>query len=324
MSEPRSFLSAAVSDTGKVYVMGGVTAASTASQPGVTTNEEYDTATDTWTARAPLPVPLYAHGAAFLNGKVYVVGGRTPPNDLGTADVRAYDTATDTWSSVAPLPTARFWLGVVAYQGKIWALGGYTNTMVSGALLSPQPYIGVDSYDPVTNTWAPGANVPAEPTSAVAGGSILALDGFHVSNPALPIQPSSIQWGNGASFSDSFPSVFQANTGTYSYPCTVGLNGRFYVLGGVVSVPPPGTAGSLFTGGPSVPDVLSFDVAALPNLSSQMHAPMANSRVSFGAVAAPNGRIYVFGGEQMTLTASTPFGLLLASTRLGSVEEFQP
>src|SRR5437667_263554 len=79
--------------------------------------------------RGPLPHKRFDFGAAYLNGKIYLVGGRTDtgfagPNQGLVPELDEYDPATDTWRTLASMPLPRYRLGVVAYQGKIWATGG--------------------------------------------------------------------------------------------------------------------------------------------------------------------------------------------------------
>src|SRR5215472_5952657 len=66
---------------GKIYVFGGFTAYSAPGQPGgwlpVDNAWEYDPATDTWKALAPLPTKRGSPLAAVVKDKIYVIGGAT-------------------------------------------------------------------------------------------------------------------------------------------------------------------------------------------------------------------------------------------------------
>ena len=84
-------------------------------------HSEYDPATDTWKELAPLPRAEGSPAAVVVDGKIYVIGGRSGSSDFG--DVYIYDPLTDTWSigpSIEPRGTA----GVVAYCGGIYLFGG--------------------------------------------------------------------------------------------------------------------------------------------------------------------------------------------------------
>src|SRR5438445_273893 len=74
-----------VAINGKIFVIVGAGQAPDASIPSVRpqqpqqslgTVEEYDPATNTWRARAPMPTPYNHMGGEAANGKIYVIGGR--------------------------------------------------------------------------------------------------------------------------------------------------------------------------------------------------------------------------------------------------------
>jgi hypothetical protein len=124
---------------GKIYVVGGVTAPYGAI---LDVNEIYDTATDTWTTGAPLPMPTCYTVGAVVNGILYVIGGSN--GIAGTTNaVWAYNPITDAWSSVAPMPTARSSLSAVVDNGVIYVIGGYAGGRIAT----------VESYSPQTDTW---------------------------------------------------------------------------------------------------------------------------------------------------------------------------
>ena len=57
-----------------VYAIGGATVVSPLTL--LRKVSAYNAATNTWTERRPLPVPLYlSNGAGVINGKIYVSGG---------------------------------------------------------------------------------------------------------------------------------------------------------------------------------------------------------------------------------------------------------
>jgi len=45
--------------------------------------EEYDTATDQWLIRAPMPTPRSATAWGIFNGRIYVAGGEIRHRDCG-------------------------------------------------------------------------------------------------------------------------------------------------------------------------------------------------------------------------------------------------
>jgi N-acetylneuraminic acid mutarotase len=192
----RGALSATAVGT-KIYAIGGAKnpAYSTPElRPNVpvenlATNEVYDTATNTWTAARPMLTARNHHGAALIDGKIYVVGGRIGStfiiglsNNVSTNEV--YDVAKDAWASVLGMPTPRSGIGVAVLDGRMHVLGGeaYLNDLVG-------TYRTHEAYDPKTNGWQ---RLPPMPTPrhgvAVAeiGGKIYAVSGSNVAGGGGP------------------------------------------------------------------------------------------------------------------------------------------
>ncbi|HET9400410.1 MAG TPA: kelch repeat-containing protein [Candidatus Acidoferrales bacterium] len=105
---------------GKVYVAGG--------QIGVTMLSvlfAYDPATDTWTAKSPMPTARGGAAAVAANGLLYVIGGCTDAGCGGfVGTVEVYDPITDTWTPKASMPTPRRAFGVGVIGSVIYAVGG--------------------------------------------------------------------------------------------------------------------------------------------------------------------------------------------------------
>ncbi len=124
MPTARGGVAAAAAPDGKIYAIGGY-----GNTGYLAKVEEYDPATDTWKARAPMPTARgYLAAAAAPDGKIYAIGGYVNGGYLAT--VEEYDPATDTWTARAPIPmpTARYGLAAAAApDGKIYAIGGYGN-----------------------------------------------------------------------------------------------------------------------------------------------------------------------------------------------------
>jgi N-acetylneuraminic acid mutarotase len=59
---------------GKIYAIGGDLRGRGAPL-STSTVEEYDPATDTWTARADMPTARWGLSASVVNGKIYAIGG---------------------------------------------------------------------------------------------------------------------------------------------------------------------------------------------------------------------------------------------------------
>jgi N-acetylneuraminic acid mutarotase len=128
----------------------------------------YDPATNKWESRKPMSVPRNHAFAAAVDGKIYVIGGRTGSAYIMTATntnvVEQYDPATDTWSGpLQRMPTARSGGGWGTDGRRIYCAGGeVTTTQLTGA------FRAVEAFDPATNTWSTLPSMPM-PRHGVAG-----------------------------------------------------------------------------------------------------------------------------------------------------------
>ena len=165
---------------GKIYVIGGATTMEGFKDPFFTafgpakvlaTNDVYDPATNTWESRNPMSVPRNHAFGGVVNGKVYVIGGRTGQafilSATNTDVVEEYNPASNTWSiPMERMPTARSG-GASGTDGRrIYVAGGeVTTTELVGA------YRAVEAFDPATNSWLTLPSMPM-PRHGVAGGVI--------------------------------------------------------------------------------------------------------------------------------------------------------
>ncbi len=115
----------------RIYAIGGFTGIVGEGTGIYSTMEEYDPATDSWTARTPMQTPRAAFAACAVGGRIYAFAGTPFTTYLST--VEAYDVATDTWEYKANIPTARSNFGASAVGGKIYVIGGRTwgNVVIS-------------------------------------------------------------------------------------------------------------------------------------------------------------------------------------------------
>jgi N-acetylneuraminic acid mutarotase len=117
------------------------------------------------------------HGAAVVNGKIYVIGGAGEDNKPGTS-VQLYDPATGTWAARANMPTVRGLFGTSAVGGTIYAIGGTTRGRDKLAV--------VEAYDTATDTWTRRADMPTPRnalSAAVVDGKIYAIGGWGYDRP---------------------------------------------------------------------------------------------------------------------------------------------
>ncbi|MDQ2867841.1 MAG: putative Ig domain-containing protein [Verrucomicrobiota bacterium] len=175
-----------------------------------------------WIVGASMPHPAYGSGAAFVNGKFYVISGFVPG---GNYDVRIYDPATGLWTFGAPLPAdpyLRHFFGCAVAGTKIYVIGGDTG----GLGARDTNY----EYDTVANSWATKAPLPGGARSFLAAtnlnGKIYAIGGIYdspsVSTSRVDIyDPSNNTWSSGT----ALPA---ARTGLTAAT----INGKIYLAGG--------------------------------------------------------------------------------------------
>ena len=121
----------------KIYVAGG-------NVPHGSVNlEVYDPAANSWTALAPMTVPRNHTGGAFIDGKFYVVGGRSQDTTEAPNVLEVYDPQTNSWARRAPMPTGRSGFAVAALYGEMYVFAGEL----------PSLHSEVEAYNPVTDTW---------------------------------------------------------------------------------------------------------------------------------------------------------------------------
>jgi hypothetical protein len=128
----------------------------------------YDPATNTWESRRPMAVARNHAFAGAVNGKIYVIGGRTGHafilSATNTDVVEEYSPASDMWGAPKErMPTPRSG-GAWGTDGRrIYVAGGeVTTTELVGA------FRGIEAYEPATNSWTTLPSMPM-PRHGVAG-----------------------------------------------------------------------------------------------------------------------------------------------------------
>src|SRR5262249_782034 len=150
MPTPRDKFGLATAGNGKVYAIGGHLGKPPPNRTDAV--EEYDPATNTWAAKAPLPIArLGVQLAAAANAKLYAMGGSADCGTPRAVPVQEYDPATNAWTEKAPRPDllrGLFLFVAAAGNGKIYAVGAGIERII------------MDEYDPASNTWTTKAPVP--------------------------------------------------------------------------------------------------------------------------------------------------------------------
>lgn len=172
------------------------------------TVEIYDAVSQIWTMGPPVSIPRGWFGAAFLNGKIYTVGGKTIQtsemrkrtgvdfNFLSRDTLEVFDSDLATWSLHEPMSGGpRAGAAVTACSGRIWVIGGNTMGPEQQRLLDR-----VEIYDPLEKEWSLGPSLPKPVQgSGVAniGGRIFVIGGMSgtgFSNEVLLLDRDSSGW----------------------------------------------------------------------------------------------------------------------------------
>lgn len=163
MNKARGYMGVAVVN-GRMYAIGGDNGPDVGNvSPGtgrtrnvVSTNEEYNPATDTWALKASMPTPRAGFGVAVYKDKIYCIGGWTYTNEyLNTGVNEVYDTATDTWEIKASMSTTNALLTANVVNGRIHVVPLYDNSVH-------------EVYDPATDSWTTKMPPPHKITSFVS------------------------------------------------------------------------------------------------------------------------------------------------------------
>ena len=243
-----------------------------------------------WTKAAPPTIARQELYPEVLDGKIYVVGGLLSPATAFTAHFESYDPIKDAWTGLRPLPEARHHIMLSAVKGRLYGIGGFTGGFPNWRAL-PTMFI----YDPASNTWRKGVDLPAaraEGVSAVVddkiyliGGRVRATENARHFNDHTDsarnevFDPATRKWSKRA----------DAPTPRNSAAVAV-IDGKIYVVGGRrFSKNPDGTARQV-----NLPNLEVYD----PRTDRwETRAPMPQASGGLGATAL-NGKLYVFGGEQ--------------------------
>ncbi|MBK9170843.1 MAG: hypothetical protein IPM24_25770 [Bryobacterales bacterium] len=168
-----------VAHAGRIYRVGGMAPRNEPGQPAdnhsVADAARFDPATRAWEPLPPLPEPRSSHDLVAAGDKLYAVGGWTMAGKstrwLETIAVLDLAAASPEWTSL-PQPFRRRALMAAVYEGKIYVVGGISD--------KTQVVRSVAIYDPATNEWTEGPDLPEgkilgfSPAVAVHHGSLYA------------------------------------------------------------------------------------------------------------------------------------------------------
>lgn len=159
--------------------------------PGKVIDEvwRYDVDKDTFVVGPSLPEPRAGGGLALVGRRLHYIGGLLSDRDTDSADHWVLDLraggSSAKWESAAAMPAPRNQFGTVVHQGKIYAIGGqFGHDSRQGK--PPFDQSRVDIYDPATDSWSSGPDLPkphshAEGSTLVHDGRLFVMGGRSVS-----------------------------------------------------------------------------------------------------------------------------------------------
>ncbi|MBN1358921.1 hypothetical protein JW988_09170 [Candidatus Bathyarchaeota archaeon] len=185
MPTPRADLCASVVN-GTIYCIGGKKYWGVEeSYQELNVTEVYDPASNSWTKKSPMPIPVLGCTSAVIDGKIYVIGGSRHFQlgwELATVgSTQVYDPENDAWSTRASLPVAESYGAAATTSGvtapaRLYYVGGSNETHYSSAT-----YV----YYSQLNVWITGASIPTPRVYlalAVIDDILYAIGGFDGEN----------------------------------------------------------------------------------------------------------------------------------------------
>lgn len=221
-----------------------------------------------WETAKPNPVSKMESAYAGIGDKIYIIAGYGETGKRNKNTVEVYDTKNNVWSNASPVPVNLNHAAAATYNNKIYLIGGFLDNKVPSSKLFV--------YDPATDKWLEGKDMPtarAALTAQFIDGILYAVGG--TSNKPLntneAFDPKTNTWTDKA----PMPTARQ-------HLASAVIDGKLYAIGGR----PTGKSSNLNNN--EVYDPKSNSWTELP--------PMPTKRGGIAA-AAVNGNIYVFGGE---------------------------
>lgn len=162
MPTARNYFGIAVCQN-KIYTIGGGCWDSNSGWSTSNVTEVYDPITDSWETKTAMPTRRMSLCANEVNGKIYLIGGRTggPSSIVGLNEV--YDVENDSWTTKKSIyyPVETYASAVI--DSKIYIIGGFEG------LHHGVPVGYTQIYDPVKDSWSLGASLPEIVRHAAAG-----------------------------------------------------------------------------------------------------------------------------------------------------------
>jgi N-acetylneuraminic acid mutarotase len=237
-----------------------------------------------------MPTARVIAGSAVVDGKIYVVGGRSVSSGI-SKNMEEYDPAADTWRRRALMPTSRQGARAATVDGIVYVIGGNTGWTETSV---------VEAYDPTTDTWTRKTDIPTGRSIAAT----VAVDG--------KIYVIGGNGNGGVNFTFRTVEVYDPATDTWTRkadmptarwsPAADVVDGKIYVFGGGRRY-----SANAFPPFDETPIVEVYDPAT-DTWSRASDMPTARFAHSASAV---DGKIYIIGGADADVHPVPSEGFLM-------------
>ena len=233
-----------------------------------------------WSPAATAGGPHARHENAFvaLDGRLYLLGGR------GQRPLDIFDPASGRWREGAPPPLEIHHVQAVAHAGRLYVAGAFT-----GDFPEESPLDHVLVYDPASDRWSRGPEVPAQRRRGAAGAVVHDGRLYLVGGNTRGHLSGYVPWLDELDLaSGQWRALADAPHARDHFHAVV-LDGRLYAAGGRRTSHDTGD-----TLGLTIPQVDVYDFAS--GRWQTLEAPLPTPRAGAAAVAM-DGRLLVLGGE---------------------------
>ncbi|MDT8324415.1 MAG: Omp28-related outer membrane protein, partial [Bacteroidota bacterium] len=151
----------------KIYIIGGYSSTNpfTVHSPVL----EYDPATDSYTEKASMFMPVFGAGSFVYGGRIWVLGGGTSAFATSSNAIQIYDPATDSWTFSTSLTPYASWATGVTLAGDVPLYVGGVRYVSGRGTFGAWAYKGSISGNDIT--WEEIADYPGMSTMRHAAGS---------------------------------------------------------------------------------------------------------------------------------------------------------
>jgi N-acetylneuraminic acid mutarotase len=148
-------------------------------------HQVYDPGRDAWTDAAALPKGANHVGVAWLDGKLYAIGGFIEQNRKPHSECFVFEPNANAWRPIAPLPRASGAIACVGLGGRMHGIGG----AIGDTFDTKKSVDWHVAYDPKSDKWEERKPMPTgrDHTGTLAAGGMIhviggRVDSFHTNS----------------------------------------------------------------------------------------------------------------------------------------------